>query len=46
MTFPDDHLLRQIGIGNVAVMGFFILSGFIISEAAITRSIRAGRSPS
>lgn len=36
MVFPDNHLLRQIGIGNVAVMGFFILSGFIISEALIT----------
>ena len=36
MAFPYDHLLRQIGLGNVAVMGFFILSGFIISEALIT----------
>lgn len=36
MAFPDDHLLRQIGLGNVAVMGFFVLSGFIISEALIT----------
>src|SRR5262245_50834284 len=25
--------VREIGIGNVAVMGCFILSGFIISEA-------------
>ncbi|MEQ9607596.1 MAG: acyltransferase [Kiloniellaceae bacterium] len=36
MAFPDGHLLHQIGIGNVAVMGFFILSGFIITEALIT----------
>lgn len=25
--------VQQIGIGNVAVMGFFILSGYVISEA-------------
>lgn len=32
-TTPGDHLAQQIGIGNVAVLGFFILSGFIIAEA-------------
>lgn len=35
LTFqnPQAHFVQQIGIGNVAVMGFFILSGFIITEA-------------
>jgi peptidoglycan/LPS O-acetylase OafA/YrhL len=30
---PKDHLLNSIGLGNIGVMTFFILSGFIISEA-------------
>jgi len=28
--------LAAMGIGNIAVMGFFVLSGFIIAEAAST----------
>src|SRR3546814_14922574 len=36
LTFADDNFLPRIGIGNVAVMGFFILSGFIIAEALTT----------
>lgn len=36
LTFQDRNFLSQIGIGNVAVMGFFILSGFIITEALAT----------
>jgi peptidoglycan/LPS O-acetylase OafA/YrhL len=30
---PEDHLLCSIGLGNIGVMTFFVLSGFIISEA-------------
>ncbi len=30
---PERHFLSSIGIGNIGVMTFFILSGFIISEA-------------
>ncbi len=30
---PERHFLSSIGIGNIGVMAFFILSGFIISEA-------------
>ena len=36
MSLPEAHFLRQIGIGSVAVMAFFILSGFIITEALAT----------
>ena len=36
MAFADGHLVRRIGIGNIAVMSFFILSGFIITEALTT----------
>ena len=32
LTFTEDNILVNVGIGNVAVMGFFILSGFIITE--------------
>jgi len=36
LTFGDGPLdfIAQIGLGNVAVNGFFVLSGFIIAEAA------------
>jgi peptidoglycan/LPS O-acetylase OafA/YrhL len=33
LTFSEKNFIQDIGIGNFAVMGFFILSGFIISEA-------------
>jgi peptidoglycan/LPS O-acetylase OafA/YrhL len=33
LTFPTKTFVQDIGIGNFAVMGFFILSGFIIAEA-------------
>jgi peptidoglycan/LPS O-acetylase OafA/YrhL len=34
LTFGDRTVfVAEIGMGNVAVMGFFVLSGFIISEA-------------
>lgn len=33
LAFPNRNLLTDIGIGNFAVMGFFVLSGFIIAEA-------------
>ena len=36
LTFAENNLLVDIGIGNVAVMGFFVLSGFIITEALAT----------
>jgi peptidoglycan/LPS O-acetylase OafA/YrhL len=30
---PSEHFIYQIGLGNIAVMGFFMLSGYIIAEA-------------
>lgn len=30
---PERHFVSSLGIGNIGVMAFFILSGFIISEA-------------
>ncbi|ABD06252.1 Acyltransferase 3 [Rhodopseudomonas palustris HaA2] len=33
LSFTDRRFVQDLGIGNVAVMGFFVLSGFIISEA-------------
>ena len=43
LTPDPDSLAANIGIGNISVMSFFVLSGFIISEAG-TRSTGAGRS--
>jgi peptidoglycan/LPS O-acetylase OafA/YrhL len=38
LTYTDTkaHIWPRIGIGNVAVMAFFILSGFVITEALAT----------
>ena len=38
LTYSDTraHLLPRVGLGNVAVMAFFILSGFVIAEALAT----------
>ncbi|MCG2633047.1 acyltransferase [Bradyrhizobium sp. WYCCWR 13023] len=33
LTFSERNFIQDIGIGNFAVMGFFVLSGYIISEA-------------
>ncbi len=34
-TSPDS-LIRKVGLGNIGVMAFFVLSGFVIAEAADT----------
>src|SRR3546814_689123 len=33
LSLGGDHFLSRIGVGNVGVMSFFVLSGFVISEA-------------
>ena len=42
MSAGGDSFLARVGLGNVGVMSFFVLSGFIVSEALAT--FYAGRS--
>ncbi len=35
LSSADPHFIARIGLGNVAVMSFFVLSGFIITEALV-----------